>query len=155
VLSALALVVRVVVPSWRGPETATATARAVSAAEGAPAKGPMAPVLPGPDAEIVPSEDQLVALQAYLYWIEQGKPTGPEGEAAQQANDQRARKIVRDRIDRIAYNAWVQRGSKVFSDAESNQRESLENWTAAHRILRQRLDRAIAAASEQPASPSP
>lgn len=89
------------------------------------------------------TEQDLVDLWAYLLWLDEGSPTGAEGEQLRGPNHQQAQDLVRKELEALAFDIWKARGSLEFPDPGEAKAESDRNWHEAHERLYERLKRAI------------
>jgi hypothetical protein len=113
--------------------------------------------VPGPgepeDRVLNEAQHKLVELRAYLNWIEQGKPEGPQGKAVQDANWVEAERAMAKQVEITAFQLWESSGRPT---GEAGRLAEKTNRLAAQRILRSRLEQAIGLAERQPPrSPNP
>jgi hypothetical protein len=119
-------------PVWVGNSTGTER----------PGSGPVEP-----DA----AERKLVELQAFLIWLEQGKPQGEAGKAVELENWLAAERTVKEATDRIAYEIWETGGRPT---GEAGRQAAITNHRAAQSILRARIEEAIRRAEQRGAPDS-
>jgi hypothetical protein len=111
-----------------------------------PVSGPGEPE----DRVLDEAQHKLVELRAYLSWIEQGKPQGPQGKAVEKANWVEAERAMTEEVERTAYHLWESRGRPK---GEAGRVAAKVNRLAAQRLVRGRLEQAIGLAERRPPRP--
>jgi serine/threonine protein kinase len=108
-----------------------------------------APDPPRPERDMLDeAQHKLVELRAFLSWIEQGKPKGPEGEAVAKTNWFKAEREMKEQVERTAYQLWESSGRPT---GEAGRLAAKANRLAAQRILRDQLNQAIGLAEQRAA----
>jgi hypothetical protein len=77
------------------------------------------PDAPAKAAEQSPEFKKLVELRAYVIWVESGRPTGEEGEAAKEKNWLEAENQIMDQVKARAFKIWNQQGRPTDAAGEA------------------------------------
>lgn len=148
----LVLAVRELIP-WAFPQRPAVDAKPLGVTQVASgeAAGEVTQAAASPTPTV--TMEELVKLQAYLFWLEAGSPVGEAGRAVEAANEIAARARIDDELPKIAHAIWVARGSPRSQDPVEAKRGQDADWFEAQRQLKSRLDAKIAAFSTSPQSP--